>query len=210
MFVAVDGRLAGAITLADHAARRTHAKTLDLLRRPGIRRVVMLTGDRVESARGASPTRSAWTSFTPALLPDQKHARIDALRGEGGTVAMVGDGVNDAPALALADVGVAMGAVGSDVALETADVALMSDELLQAAVRAAAGARHACATSSANIAVSLIAEGGVPGGGHHRRGDAVDGGRGRHRRVGDRGRERAAPAADAGGLSRLGLQAPGR
>ena len=65
------------------------------------------------------------------LLPEEKHARVMAMRDREGAVLMVGDGVNDAPALAAADVGVAMGAAASDVALETADVALMSGELLK-------------------------------------------------------------------------------
>ena len=153
VFVAVDGRLAGTIALVD--APRPHARrTLDLLGRLGIGRVVMLTGDRVESARGLADTLGVG-EFHAALTPEQKLARIDALRGEGRKVAMVGDGVNDAPALALADVGVAMGAVGSDVALETADVALMGDELLRLpfVLRLA---RATVRTIRANIAISLI------------------------------------------------------
>ena len=153
VFVAVDGQLAGAITLVD--TPRPHARlTLDRLGRLGIARVVMLTGDRVESARGLADALGL-REFHAALTPDQKLARIDALRGEGRRVAMVGDGVNDAPALALADVGVAMGAVGSDVALETADVALMGDELTRLPYVLQL-ARATVRTIRANIALSLM------------------------------------------------------
>jgi len=153
VFVAVGGQLAGVITLVD-TPRPQARETLDLLVRQGVSRVVMLTGDRVESARWLAEALGV-REFHAGLTPDQKLARIDALRGEGHKVAMVGDGVNDAPALALADVGVAMGAVGSDVALETADVALMGDELtrLPYVLRLA---RATVRTIRANIALSLI------------------------------------------------------
>ena len=206
VFVSVGGRLAGTLTLVD--TPRPHAlEALDLLARLGIGRVVMLTGDRVEAARGSAP-RWACASFTPALTPDQKLARIDALRGDGHKVAMVGDGVNDAPALALADVGVAMGAVGSDVALETADVALMGDELMTLALRAAAGARHRADDSRQRRDVAA-GQGHVPAGGDHRRRHAVDGRRRRHRRVGGRRRQRAATAADAGRVKAAGSRRAG-
>src|SRR5688572_30935614 len=90
----------------------------------------MLTGDRVESARRVAEALGV-DEHHATLLPQEKQARIRALRTDRDAVMMVGDGVNDAPALAAADIGVAMGAAGSDVALETADVALMSDELLK-------------------------------------------------------------------------------
>jgi Cd2+/Zn2+-exporting ATPase len=92
--------------------------------------VVMLTGD-------SRPTAAAIASdlgideFRADLLPEDKVAAVKELQSRYGSVAMVGDGVNDAPALATADVGIAMGVAGSDAALETADVALMADELLK-------------------------------------------------------------------------------
>ncbi|MCS7179483.1 MAG: cation-translocating P-type ATPase [Anaerolineae bacterium] len=104
------------------------AAVIGALKRMGIRRTVMLTGDhravaeRVARAAGVD-------EFQAELLPEQKVAAVEGLLARYGTVAMVGDGVNDAPALARASVGIAMGAAGSDVALETADVALMGDDL---------------------------------------------------------------------------------
>ena len=129
VFVAVDGALAGGLALADRP-RDTAREAIGLLREQGVRCVAMLTGDdEPTAARVAAELRL--DEHHAQLLPDQKYALVRALRGRHGAVLMVGDGVNDAPALAAADVGVAMGAAGSDAALETADVALMSDELLR-------------------------------------------------------------------------------
>ena len=126
--VAVDGRMRGVIGVAD-PLRETARETIDMLRSYGIRRVAMLTGDHAVTARAVASTL-ALDEDHHGLMPDEKHARILAMR-TNGAVLMVGDGVNDAPALAAADVGVAMGAAASDAALETADVALMSGELLK-------------------------------------------------------------------------------
>ena len=127
MYVARRDRVLGAIHLADRL--RPQAKeTISRLRDSGIRRLVMLTGDnpaaaaRVARELGIEDVRSD-------LLPEQKVDAIRALRGEGLRVAMVGDGVNDAPALAAADVGIAMGVAGTAAALEAADIALMTDDL---------------------------------------------------------------------------------
>ena len=94
----------------------------------GIEHVVMLTGDNERTA-GAVAAHAGLSEFRARMMPDQKMDAVRELRARYGTVAMVGDGVNDAPALALADLGVAMGAAGSDTALETADVALMAPDL---------------------------------------------------------------------------------
>ena len=127
--VAVDGRLFGTLTVADRP-RDTAREAIEMLREQGVRRVAMLTGDRDEVAERVAVELGVDERHA-GLLPEQKYALIASLRGQYGPVLMVGDGINDAPALAAADVGVAMGAAGSDVALETADVALMSDELLK-------------------------------------------------------------------------------
>jgi len=152
VFVAMDGRLAGWVSLADRP-RPTAREALELLRAAGVRRIVMLTGDEPAAAQRVAQEVGV-DEFHAAQLPDEKHAAIEALRSAWGPVAMVGDGVNDAPAMAAADVGIAMGAVGSDVAIEAADVALMSDELLKLPF----GVRLARATLrnvKTNVAVSL-------------------------------------------------------
>jgi P-type E1-E2 ATPase len=127
LVVRVDGEPWGVIALAD--AVRPHARpTVERLQALGVRRIVMLTGDHAVTAQAIAHEVGV-TDVRAGLLPEQKLDVIRELRASGEVVAMVGDGVNDAPALALADVGVAMGAAGTDVALETADVALMGDDL---------------------------------------------------------------------------------
>jgi Cd2+/Zn2+-exporting ATPase len=119
----------------------------------GILRTVMLTGDNPAVAERVARAAGV-DEFQAGLLPHQKVEAVGALLERYGTVAMVGDGVNDAPALARASVGIAMGAVGSDVALETADVALMGDDLwgLPRAVRLG---RRVAAVIRQNVAFSL-------------------------------------------------------
>ena len=153
VFVIIDGRVAGRVALADRP-RSNAREALELLRAAGVRRIVMLTGDEPGGGAAGGDARWAWTSTTRRSSPIRSTRPIEALRARWGSVAMVGDGVNDAPALAAADVGVAMGAVGSDVALETADVALMSDELLKLpfALRLA---RATLWNVKTNVAVSL-------------------------------------------------------
>jgi Cd2+/Zn2+-exporting ATPase len=117
----------GLIAFADEP-RPDAADVVRELKAVGVRHVVMLTGDNDTTARHVA-AHVGVDAFHANLLPEDKVRLIASLRAEHGMVAMVGDGVNDAPALASADVGIAMGAAGTDVALETADVVLMGDDL---------------------------------------------------------------------------------
>ena len=94
----------------------------------GIKQVVMLTGDNEGTAKAIAQA-AGMDQYFAGLLPDDKVGKIRELKSQYGRIAMVGDGINDAPAMAVADIGVAMGAAGTDIALETADIALMSDDL---------------------------------------------------------------------------------
>jgi Cd2+/Zn2+-exporting ATPase len=124
--VGTPDRLLGLIALADSIRPQAH-QTVQRLKDLGID-VVMVTGDNEATARAVAQ-HVGITHYHAGVFPDQKVHEIEHLRSEYGRVAMVGDGVNDAPALAAASVGIAMGAVGSDAALETAHVALMGDDL---------------------------------------------------------------------------------
>jgi Cd2+/Zn2+-exporting ATPase len=153
VLVARAGRILGAIGVADEP-RETAADVVDLLHRQGIDRIALLTGDQEASARAIAAALKV-DDVRAGLLPQDKVAAVEAIRAEAGPVAMVGDGVNDAPALAAADVGIAMGAIGSAAALETADIALMTDELqkIPYAVRLS---RATVRNIRANIALSLL------------------------------------------------------
>lgn len=150
--VTIDGHVAGLIALAD-TPRPEAAGVVAELRAMGLGPIAMLTGDHdgparaVASAVGVEDVRSA-------LLPEGKLEHLRQIRAASGPVAMVGDGVNDAPALAAADVGIAIGAVGSDAAMETADVALMGASLsrLPDALRLARAAR---ALIAQNLVIAL-------------------------------------------------------
>ncbi len=132
----------GLIALRDNLRPNARQAVADL-RAEGIERVVMLTGDHARTAQAIAAEVGVDEVFA-GLKPEDKVDRVRALRARYGDVAMVGDGVNDAPALAEANVGIAMGAAGTDVALETADVALMADDLekLVTALRLAHRNRH--------------------------------------------------------------------
>lgn len=125
--VTMDGRLIGLVSLAD--ALRVEAKgVMEELRKEGIKNIIMLTGDN-RAVAYAIGTAAGITEIYASQLPEDKVRFIRALTGKGNTVGMVGDGINDAPSLASASVGIVMGAIGSGVAMEAADVALMSDDL---------------------------------------------------------------------------------
>jgi Zn2+/Cd2+-exporting ATPase len=151
-------KLLGALVLTDRI-RPGAAESLRDLHRAGIDRVVMLTGDTEASARSVAESLGAGgraiDDWHAELLPQDKVAAVKALQSEYGRVLFVGDGINDAPALATADVGIAMGSAGSDVALETADIALMADDLtrLPTMIRYA---RKAEGIIRVNIAFALL------------------------------------------------------
>jgi Zn2+/Cd2+-exporting ATPase len=122
-----DQHVCGLISLADKI-REGAAETVGALRRAGIRHVVMLTGDN-EGTASAVAQATGMSECRAELLPQDKVEAVQSLVKEYEHVGMVGDGVNDAPAMAAATVGIAMGAAGSDAAIETSDIALMSDDL---------------------------------------------------------------------------------
>jgi len=127
VLVGSDDELEGVIAVADEV-RPGAREAVARLRELGVERTVMLTGDNERTARAVGDEVGV-DEVRAELLPDEKVAAVEELVAEYGDAAMVGDGINDAPALATATVGVAMGAAGTDTALETADVALMGDDL---------------------------------------------------------------------------------
>jgi Cd2+/Zn2+-exporting ATPase len=127
MIVAFKNEVIGLISVMD-TPRKTAASTLKQLKEIGIKHMIMLTGDH-QNVGDAIAKQIGLTEAKGNLLPEDKVSEIRRLIQRDKKIAMVGDGVNDAPAMALSTVSIAMGAASSDVALETADVALMSDQI---------------------------------------------------------------------------------
>ena len=151
--VIVGASAVGLIALADTIRPQASALVLSL-KRAGIEHVVMLSGDNPGTAR-AIAEQVGIEEFYGGLLPEDKVTKIKELRAKYGDVAMIGDGINDAPALAMASVGIAMGVAGSDAALAAADVALMADDLskLEYAVKLGRRSKRLIVQ---NIAISLL------------------------------------------------------
>jgi len=129
ILVANDNKPIGLIAIADEIRPQT-SRAIASLKAMGIKKIIMLTGDNQRVAKSVAREIGV-DDFQAELLPEQKLQYVEKLQKQGKVVGMIGDGINDAPALALADVGIAMGAAGTDVAVETADVTLMNDDLSQ-------------------------------------------------------------------------------
>nr|MBE6544801.1 cadmium-translocating P-type ATPase [Oscillospiraceae bacterium] len=127
VYVAIDGSLAGVITLAD-SVKPEAAEAIKNLRRLGVKHTAILSGDREENVKRVASTVGV-DEADFALTPEQKYARLEELISSSKSTMYVGDGINDAPSLARADVGVAMGSMGQDSAIEAADMVVMIDNL---------------------------------------------------------------------------------
>ncbi|MFM9329056.1 heavy metal translocating P-type ATPase [Paenibacillus mesotrionivorans] len=127
LLVVQNGEIIGGMSIADEL-REDAPFAVKAMKQSGVRRIIMLTGDNEKTARSITQ-QVGLTEYKANLFPEDKLEFVKSLQQDGEIVAMIGDGVNDAPALALADVGIAMGAAGTDVAIESADMALMADDL---------------------------------------------------------------------------------
>ena len=127
IFIGTETEIYGIIAVAD-TLRDNSREAVEALKKAGVSHIAMLTGDNGRAASAVSSSLNIDGVYSD-LLPEDKADAVKKLKASYGSVAMIGDGVNDAPALALADVGIAMGVAGSDTALETADIALMADDL---------------------------------------------------------------------------------
>jgi len=153
VYVACDGTYRGCLVIAD-AVKDGAAEAIAEMKRVGIRRTVMLTGDRAAAAQAAAAELGI-DEVHAELLPADKVARAEAILGEGGgKVGFVGDGINDAPVLMRADVGIAMGSLGSDAAIEAADIVLMDDDVRKIAATVRIG-RKTVRIVRENVAFAL-------------------------------------------------------
>jgi Cd2+/Zn2+-exporting ATPase len=152
LLIMLDRRLLGIISIAD-TLREGAKDAIDKIREQGVSEIWMLTGDSALVADRIG--RELGIRYEAKLLPEDKVTSVKEWKRKGRVVAMIGDGVNDAPALAAADIGIAMGAVGTDVAIETADIALMTDELakIPAVVRLS---RKALRVINENLVFALV------------------------------------------------------
>jgi len=152
LLIAAEGRLLGIISIAD-TLREGAKEAIEQIRGQGVSEIWMLTGDSALVADRIG--RELGIRYEAKLLPEDKVMSVKEWKRKGRIVAMIGDGVNDAPALAAADIGIAMGAVGTDVAIETADIALMTDDLekIPAVVRLS---RKALRVIKENLIFALI------------------------------------------------------
>lgn len=129
IFAAVDGQLKGIFSIADQI-REDAPRALADMRKHGVKKIIMLTGDNQHTAKAVAD-QLGLDEYYAELLPEDKVAHVKRIKDSGAVVAMAGDGINDAPAIATADIGLAMGEGGTDVSMETADVVLMADKLMQ-------------------------------------------------------------------------------
>ena len=148
LYLAVDNQLAGIIYVSD-AIREGAKEMVDGLKKSGIQKIVMLTGDNAETAKHVAE-QIGITDYKADLLPEDKITIIKELQKDKTKVAMVGDGINDAPALVQANIGIAMGAMGTEAAMEAADIVLMQDKLEKIA-RTRAISKRAFKTIKENI-----------------------------------------------------------
>jgi len=153
VLVGTEKEVLGIIAVADQL-RPEAVEMVKELRKAGVERIVMLTGDNEGTARAVAQQVGV-DEYRAQLLPDDKVEAVKEFKRKYGRVAMVGDGVNDAPAMATADVGIAMGAAGTDVAIETGDLALMSDDLSRIPY-ALKLSQRSVANIKQNIAAALV------------------------------------------------------
>lgn len=159
VYVAIDGKFSGCILISDEL-KKDSKKAIAALKRAGVKKTVMLTGDNEQIAEAVA-SQLGIDEFHSQLLPTQKVEKLEELdrqKSSGGKLAFVGDGINDAPVLARADIGIAMGGLGSDAAIEAADVVLMTDEpsKLTEAIKIAKATRRIVVQ---NIVFALIIKG---------------------------------------------------